>query len=702
MAARRRVLAARWLGVAAAACVVACHGAPPSPILRTINGQNVLLVTIDTLRADALGSYGGRSATPALDRLAAEGVRFESAHAHAVVTLASHASILTGQYPYIHGIRDNSGFRLRAETPTIATMLKDARYATGAFVGAFPLNARFGLNRGFDVYDDRVGDSRVPTEFGMPERPATAVVALARAWIGAHRAERWFAWVHLFDPHAPYRPPPPFDKAYAERPYDGEVAATDAALAPLLDDVRAAGRPALVVVTADHGEGLGEHGEQTHGVFAYESTLRVPLIIAELGQNGSTARSETASAPVRHVDLLPTMLDAAGFSVPHDVPGRSLISADARRDVAGAPASYFEAMGPNLNDGWAPLAGVLVGRDKYIDLPMPERYDLAADPHETRNLAGQDPSRDRALASRLRELGASASTTRVTEDPAAEAALRALGYVSGRAAPKARYVDADDPKSLIGIDQSVHRAVDAVAAGRPQEAEGIYEEIIQRRPDMALAYRHLAFLKARRGDLAGATTVLQRATRQGAADRRVLAQLAEYLIDRGQTRQAIELLEPLVEAGPIESDALNTLGIAYAQSGRTADARRIFERGVAEDPTSSVPLENLGMLALGQRDLDAARLRFEEALRVDPKSSRAYSGLGAVASRAGNRDAAIASWSRAVELDGRNLDALYNLGVALVREKRVIEARPYLEQYLRTAPASLEKERREIAALLPR
>jgi Flp pilus assembly protein TadD len=379
-----------------------------------------------------------------------------------------------------------------------------------------------------------------------------------------------------------------------------------------------------------------------------------------------------------------------------------LISAGTRSDVAGAPASYFEAMSPSLNDGWAPLAGVLVGRDKYIDLPIPERYDLAADPHETRNLAGQDASRDRVLASRLRELGASASTTRVAEDPAAEAALRALGYVSGRAVPKARYVDADDPKALIGIDQAVHRAVDAIAAGRPQDAEAIYEDIIQRRPDMTLAYRHLAFLKARRGDLAGATTVLQRATRDGAADRRVLAQLAEYLIDRRQTRQAIEMLEPLVANGPVESDSINTLGIAYAQSGRTAEARRTFERGVTEDPTSSVPLENLGMLALGQRDLDGARQRFEDALHVDPKSSRAYSGLGTVASRAGNRDAAIANWSRAVELDERNFDALYNLGISLVREKRIAEARPYLEQYLRTAPPTLEKERREIAGLLPR
>src|SRR5687768_9603817 len=252
--------------------------------LHPILNQNVLLITIDTLRADALGSYGGRAATPALDRLAAEGVRFDFAHAHAVVTLPSHSSILTGQYPFQHGIRDNSGYRLGAKARTAATMLKGAGYATAAFVAAFPVHSRFGLNQGFDAYDDRFGETRAPSDFEMPERPASAVVPLARAWIAAPPSRQpWFVWLHVFDPHAPYRPPPPFDTQYASRPYDGEVAATDAALAPLLDQVRASGKPTLVVVTSDHGEALGDHGEGTHGLFAYESTLRVPLIVAELG-----------------------------------------------------------------------------------------------------------------------------------------------------------------------------------------------------------------------------------------------------------------------------------------------------------------------------------------------------------------------------------------------------------------------------------
>lgn len=210
----------------------------PQADLHPIAGQNVLLVTIDTLRADALSRYGGPANTPALDRLAAEGVRFNFAHAHAVVTLTSHASILTGEYPFRHGLRDNSGYSLSPDARTAATALKQAGYATAAFVGAYPVHSRFGLNRGFDLYDDRFGETRAPTEFVMPERPALEVVPLARAWL-AVRAGPWFTWIHLFDPHAPYRPPPPYDTQYAGRLYYGEVAATDAALAPLLR--RAAG-----------------------------------------------------------------------------------------------------------------------------------------------------------------------------------------------------------------------------------------------------------------------------------------------------------------------------------------------------------------------------------------------------------------------------------------------------------------------------
>ena len=702
-------------GALAGALSGACRAGAPPRELRAVARQNVLLVTIDTLRADALGCYGGPAATPALDRLAADGVRFEFAHAHAVTTLPSHASILTGRYPFQHGIRDNSGYRLAPQSRTIATLLGQAGYATAAFVAAFPLHSRFGLNQGFGVYDDRFGDTHAPDEFAMPERPASVVVPLARQWIAAQAgrsgrpggpgrsklsngpnasdppdppgrpgppgAGPWFLWVHVFDPHAPYRPPAPYDAQYASRPYFGEVAAVDAALAPLFDDLRRASRPALVVVTGDHGEALGDHGEQTHGLFAYESTLRVPLIVAEVGARAfqaSADRGEVANIPARHVDILPTILEAVGQPLPADVPGRSLLTAAERAD-ATVRASYFEAMSAMLNRGWAPLTGVLVDRGKYIDLPIAERYDLAADPVEQVNLAGKTTERDRTLAAALRGFNAPPPGQRLNEDADATARLRALGYVSGTAAAKARYTDADDPKTLVDVDRAVHDGVDAFAAGRAAEAIQIYQQVIARRPDMAIAYRHLAFIERQRGNVAGAIAVLQRAIKAGVTDPRAIAQLGEYMTEGGQMAAGIRLLESVTKnptAGDL--DALNALGIAYAQTGRADAARTIFERVLTINPGSSVPLENLGLLALERGDVAAATQQFERAIEVDPRSSRAHSGLGNVALRRGDREAAVDAWRRAVELDPRNVDALYNLGVTLARSGDMNAARRYL------------------------
>ncbi|HEX9161368.1 MAG TPA: sulfatase, partial [Thermoanaerobaculia bacterium] len=277
--------------------------------------RDIILITIDTLRADSVGYAGNaRVKTPFLDSLAARGIAFTNAHAHNVITLPSHVNILTGLYPFQHGVRENAGFVLSAKHPTVATLLRTAGYTTGAFVGAFPLDARFGLNQGFDTYDDNYGKGVASVDFIEQERPATAVLDAAMKWWRANEGRKRFLWVHLYDPHAPYAPPEPFRSQYRDNEYFGEIAYADDALTKALGPILSSDRDSLVVFTADHGESLGEHGELTHGLFAYESTLKIPLVVA-----GSGVRHRVENAFVRHIDIVPTILEAAGVAQPKEL-----------------------------------------------------------------------------------------------------------------------------------------------------------------------------------------------------------------------------------------------------------------------------------------------------------------------------------------------------------------------------------------------
>jgi len=405
--------------------------------------------------------------------------------------------------------------------------------------------------------------------------------------------------------------------------------------------------------------------------------------------------------PVRHIDILPTILDAVGQPIPSDLPGRSLLPSQERTAAAAPRPSYFEAMAGMLNRGWAPLTGVLSGREKYIDLPIAERYDLAADPSEQKNLLGGDSAKDRTLEAALRGFQAPLPGERRVEDPAAAAQLRALGYVSGSAPRKARYTEADDPKRLVEVDRAIHQAVEAFGRRRFDDAIRIYQQVIRQRPDMAIAYRHLAFVQWERGDVRGATATLEDALRRGVTSTGVITQLGGYLAETDNTAEAIKLLEPAAANASADADTLNALGIAYARAHRGADAARVFNRVLDVDPESAIPLENLGILALERNDIDAATRYFERAVAADPRSSRAHADTGVVALKRGDRPAAISAWRTAVQLDPTNYDALYNLATTLAQDAGVETARPYLEQFVRTAPpAFYAKDIEEIARVL--
>ena len=655
--------------------------------VRRERGLSVLLITVDTLRADALGAYGNRDAlTPWMDRLAASGVRFDDAHAHNVVTLPSHANILSGRYPLSHGVRDNSGFRFPRGMDTIATLLETRGYRTGAFVSAFPLASRFGLERGFEVYEDNFVGARARPAFFEEARPGPETVALARRWLDAQGDRPSFCWVHVFEPHFPYEPPEPFASRFRGRPYHGEVAAADAALAPLLEPVLAAGDKGrtLVVLTADHGESLGEHGEATHGIFAYEATLKVPLILYQPRLFGSRHVSE----PARHVDILPTILDALSLPVPEGLPGRSLLDL-ATGASAGATTSYFEALSGTLNRGWAPLHGVIRARSKYVDLPIPELYDLGGDPQEARNVAAREGKRldeMRALLASLRSTEHEIDRRR--ENPETQERLRSLGYSSaGPSRAKARYTEDDDPKRLMALDAMLQEVVGLSISGDLPAALARCRELVRLRPGMPAALLHLAHLERESGDIAAGVEALGRALALNPDDTVVAALRGAYLTQAGKAREAVDLLEPYAQHADPDVEVLTTLGLALAKLGRAPQALAVLAKAREMEPRNGTILVHLGTVQLMARDEKRAREAFEAALALNPGVARAHSSLGFLAAEHGRPDEALEHWKKAIALDPRECDGLLALGELLWSRGRPEEARVYLELFVASAPA---------------
>jgi arylsulfatase A-like enzyme/Flp pilus assembly protein TadD len=663
----------RWL-IAIGALVLTIVWAIASwPMLRHRQQPDVILITIDTLRADALGFAGNRRVrTPYLDSLAARGTLFTKAHAHNVVTLPSHTNILTGLYPYQHGIRDNAGFTLDAAHTTIGAMLRGAGYATAAFVSAFPLDSRFGLNAGFDVYDDKYREGSNPLDFVVQERPAGETLSAARTWYDSVPNRKKFLWIHLYDPHAPYDPPSPFREQYRDAPYLGEVAYVDAQLAQFLEPLLRNHPNTFVVITGDHGEALGDHGEQTHGLFAYESTLKVPLIIIDPDQ---PARKDAAY--VRHIDLVPTILHRLGVSVPPALPGRPLLPGNASAD------SYFEAISASLNRGWAPLVGLIHGGRKYIDLPVPELYDLGADPGEKQNLAETDRRDLFAIRKLLSDNAPAAQNIKRSVDPAEKAQLMSLGYISG-SAEKKTYTAADDPKNLIDVDNELHEVVALYQTGQLPKAVETLRKILKRDPDIKVAAEMLAFMLQQNENPAAAIDMLRRAVKTGAANEAMQVRLGLLLSATGQAKEALETLRPF--ASGKDPDVLNAYGIALADSGDLRAARAEFDRVLSIDATNATAYQNLGVVALRAGDVAGARASLTRALALNDQLPVALNLMGVIEMKSNHPDEAINWWRKAVKADPRLYDAMYNLAIVASRTGRMDVAREALHQFIDKAP----------------
>jgi len=666
--------------------------APPSGA--SDPARSVVLITIDTLRADALGFAGNDEVeTPALDRLAAAGRVFTNAHAHNVVTLPSHTNILTGHFPYQHGVRNNGGFKLGPELPTLATVLHDAGFATGAVVGAFPLDGRFGLDRGFDLYDDDFDDSGGGNLFVYSQRSGDEVVARGLRWWKDHAGTRRFLWLHLFEPHAPYAPPAPFAGRFSS-PYLGEVATVDHELAPLLGRfLDGEEEPTVIAVTADHGESLGEHGEGTHGMFAYEATLAVPLVLWGPGvESGRDARL------AGHVDLMPSLLELLGVKAPDGLPGRSLV--EPAGPEGGAERSlYFESLSPNLEYGAAPLRGVIRDGLKYIDLPVPELYDLRTDPDEKDNVIDRRRADARALRNLLPEESQwPPAAPKIGREEAAR--LQSLGYLGTSSHRKASYGPEDDPKNLVTLNHDLNRVASLYEAGRFDQALAVGEKILARRPSMTVAYSYMTKILLSRGETARAIDLLQRAEKAGAADDALRQQLGLTLVRAGRPAEALDALER-IDPTAADPDTLSSIALAQSALGRHDEALKTLEPLMSRDPESPRLRETASFIAVQAGRFEQARRWALQALELDGERPDSWNNLGVASYNLDRKGEAVEAWKRAASLEPSNLDVLFNLGLVAAEIGDGQTARTALRRFLAAAPPNrLQAERARARQIL--
>ncbi|NIM91103.1 MAG: sulfatase-like hydrolase/transferase [Candidatus Aminicenantes bacterium] len=662
---------------------------------------NFLLITIDTLRPDRLSCYSSEHLrTPRIDGLAGRGIVFTRAFAHTPSTLPSHANILLGTTPLYHGVHDNSNFIVREEFLTLAEYLKSFGYSTGAFVGAFPLDSRFGLTQGFDVYDDNYGykDSQ---EFTYVERKAEIVVEKSINWLRTER-NPWFLWIHLFDPHQRYYPPQPFRHQYKGKLYDGEVAYVDFALGKLFDylEKNKLFDDTLVVFTGDHGESLGEHGEPTHGYFAYNSTLWVPLIISFPGM-----KPGKVDQGVGHADIFPTVCDVLEIEKPPFLQGVSLLPA-LRGKTLPRRVIYFESLYPYYSRGWAPLRGFIEGSQKFIDSPIPELYDLKKDFEESENLAPQENllKHQKKLEELIKSLSfADKSAKRKEIDQETIRKLRSLGYVSSpQILEKKSFSENDDLKVLLPYRIKLMGAVKAYHRQNFEKGISLLKEILAERKDFDLAYAYLATLYKEQRKMKEAVEVLRQGLKNNPSSYKVISTLGIMLVEAGHYDEAIEVLKKGLASIDFDPELWNYLGMAYWSKKNFKDAHDAYQKVLALDKNYPFVFNNLGTLYLSQflkskkaSDIEKAIWNFKKAIELDPDYASAYNGLGSAYGQVGDIDAAIGCWEKAVELKPDFAFPLYNLGLSYLAKKEKTKALGFFHRYKKVKYRDLSAEEKQ-------
>ncbi|MCC7421936.1 MAG: sulfatase-like hydrolase/transferase [Planctomycetaceae bacterium] len=630
---------------------------------------NVILITLDTTRADRIGCYGHTDAlTPTLDRLASKGILFDRAVSPAPLTLPTHASLLTGLYPAEHGLRTNGRSRLHESIPTLPEMLKSSGYETAAFLSSFVLDSKFGLGRGFDHYDDDLS-GHVTDNSLQRQRDGRKTADAAIEWLGRPHAAPVFCWVHLYDPHEPYSDHvEEFGDRFHDRPYDAEIAYVDRQVARILqqvEDLEKRGFPnSIVIVVGDHGEGLEEHIERTHGYTLYESTQRVPWIVRlpeGLSRGSTSSSSEPRRVPdvVSLVDLTPTLLDLLGLEFPEPVTGRSV-----RKALEGTPLPEKPSLAatddPFLQNGWSPLRSLTTARWKYVRTTRPELYDLQADPHEQRNLAESNAERSQEMAARLQEFEKRLNPRKsasVQLTAGERRALESLGYLRGadHAISSSDATALPDVKDLLPYDVAADKALRLADAGNLAEATERFRRIVGEAPS------HVA------------SKVF----------------LGEMLERQGRTNEAMTWYQSALKQRPDFLNGLIHLGSAYAAMGRFPEAIVHFDDAVRIDPDSTTARYNLAKALVQRGELAEGIAQFEEAIRLDPLFPGLHAALGNALVASGQSEEAERQFRREIELNPESIEAANNLA-ALLANRDPQEAERLLRKVLQLRPTNTE------------
>jgi arylsulfatase A-like enzyme/Tfp pilus assembly protein PilF len=637
---------------------------------------NVLLVTMDTLRADHVGCYGyPLIKTPTLDALARDGVRYDRAIAQVPLTWPSHAAILTGTYPFQNGVQDFTGQPLSPQFRTLAQAFKQRGYATGAVVSSFVLDRSWGLARGFDFYDDAfAGSAFLHKDVGLVDRKAAESVDQALSWLKKNRQRPFFLWLHLYDPHSPYDPPEPYKTEYKGRPYDGEIAYADAQLGRLITWLKenALYDRALIVFLSDHGESLGDHGEKEHGFFVYDSTVRVPLIVKPPGAH----QAAVTASPVETIAVAPTILELAGI---HDsIQKQFQANALAMQRVQApenkkAENAYSETFYPFSSFGWSPLHSLQSGRYQYVEAPTPELYDVIADPEEKHNIAGQQSAVVDVFKEKLKQ--------RLSHDPfvknakagpglSADAAerLRALGYVAYRSPvpESALAAGLPDPKDKLWEFNSILQASDAFEAENFAAGKSLLSAVREKDPKLYLVPFMLGESALRQQDFPTAVSEFQKCLELNPNFDQAMTGLARGLHEQGQSSEAKKWVQKALTYNPQNYRAWYELGWIESHS-EPAAAVGAYERSISIQPNFALSRRDLGMLQLEQKNYAAAAMQLQKAVELGIADAKTLNFLGIAYSRTNRVKDAVATYQRALKADPQLAEAHLNLAYAYQR-----------------------------------